>query len=410
MSLKSNIQWIGSSHVIVLALSLISFTLVIRHYGPVEYGKFIYASSIVSMLSLLALFGQPQILIRDLAHDPTQTNKALSVSVFILLFSTILLLAFSISLKPFLDYDPWIFLLVYLSAAIGNLTQIFWSILRAYEKMEFEGVSNIVKTILYVLLVVLIIYIFYSTSIADVIIAGIMVSIGLLAATIWWISKSFSLSFGSFPIDKKMLYYHLKSGLSMLMISIGVVIYQRIDSVMIGKMLGNYEVGLYGVAYQLFEIATGSIVVILAVFYPRFSKLKAEPVLFMNLFKKLTFLIIVLGIGAWLGAVLLGHIVIPLVFGQVYMGSVGAFKILAFVVGISSLGSLFGLGFRVYHLESQFAVITLCAGLLNFIMNLFAIPRYGIEGAAGTTLITILLVVFASIILSYRILRKGQRV
>ena len=185
----------------------------------------------------------------------------------------------------------------------------------------------------------------------------------------------------------------------MILISAGIVVYNKVDVIMIGNILNIRAVGIYGVSYRIFEIISGIIVTFLWVLYPRLAKLIKYPEKFSHRIK-LIFAVLV-GICVIFGGAIFwfSKWIILLLFGKDYSEAASVLQILAFVIGLGAISSFLGMLFRILKLEIYMAIITAISACINILLNLYLIPRLEIIGAAWATLFSFLFVVIACLIL-----------
>ncbi|KAF5423987.1 MAG: Membrane protein involved in the export of O-antigen and teichoic acid [Candidatus Methanocomedens sp.] len=178
-------------------------------------------------------------------------------------------------------------------------------------------------------------------------------------------------------------------------ISIGFLIATEVDTVMLGLLSTNAEVGTYAVAKQIIiklphislAMAMGTMPVFAKLNEGNKEKLKK---LFYKLLRTnaLIFAIIALGI------LFLSRFFVPLIFGVEYNSSVLPLQILTiYLVGFSF--SIFLSTFLDYQgLAKKRAVNLSVSMVLNIVLNLILIPDYGAVGAAIATSISYLPYIF----------------
>ena len=178
-------------------------------------------------------------------------------------------------------------------------------------------------------------------------------------------------------------------------ISIGFLIATEVDTLMLGLLSTDAEVGTYAVAKQIIiklphislAMAMGTMPVFAKLNEGNKEKLKK---LFYKLLRTnaLIFAIIALGI------LFLSRFFVPLIFGVEYNSSVLPLQILTiYLVGFSF--SIFLSTFLDYQgLAKKRAVNLSVSMVLNIVLNLILIPDYGAVGAAIATSISYLPYIF----------------
>jgi O-antigen/teichoic acid export membrane protein len=192
--------------------------------------------------------------------------------------------------------------------------------------------------------------------------------------------KSFDLS-----IAKKLL----KDSWPLMLTSLVIMIYMRIDQIMIKEILGVYEVGLYSAAVKLSEAFYFIPMIITASLFPAIlnAKNNSEELYRKRLQRLYTFMV-------WLAVVIaipmtfLSDWLVLILFGQVYQeaGQVLIIHIWAAVF------VFLGVSFSKYLLTENLTKIafkrTMIGAISNILLNLWMIPVYGVKGAAIATLLS----------------------
>ena len=120
-----------------------------------------------------------------------------------------------------------------------------------------------------------------------------------------------------------------------------------------------------------------------------------------NVYEKSFKFLIVIGLPITLGIFFLSDRLILLVYGQNYLNSVTAFRVLSFDVLLKFL--YLCLWFVLVSADKQ-NKLAICAGggaLLNIILNLFLIPQFSLVGAAIATIITEAFILIIFLYLAY---------
>jgi O-antigen/teichoic acid export membrane protein len=171
--------------------------------------------------------------------------------------------------------------------------------------------------------------------------------------------------------------------------AIFVIIYVRIDAVMLSMMVGDAPVGWYNAAVTLILGLSFIPGVFLGVVFPVFSKFHTSSIDSLNNAYEKTFkylFIILFPIG--IGTTLLADKFILLLYGDQYTHSIIALQILIWWNVFGALNWLFGTILLSINKEKIVAVSTGIGAILNVILNLFLIPIMSYVGASITTVIT----------------------
>jgi O-antigen/teichoic acid export membrane protein len=181
--------------------------------------------------------------------------------------------------------------------------------------------------------------------------------------------------------------YLLKVGLPLAVSGLSIVIYTRIDQIMIGNYLGEHSVGLYSAAITLSQGWIFVPIALITSMMPGVANARtlAEQ---EGRIRLLYLVVLLLSMPVIVLLSLFPGPVVALMFGNSYRETA---TILA-LCSVTSLFSVMGtVSYRAIVLFGGYRFIAIkmpLAALTNVLMNLVLIPRYGIWGAAVSTLIT----------------------
>jgi O-antigen/teichoic acid export membrane protein len=185
------------------------------------------------------------------------------------------------------------------------------------------------------------------------------------------------------------------------------IIYLRIDRIMIGEMAGNFELGVYSVAAMLAEAFYFIPVAISNSVFPSIVEARASSEeLFVTRVQQFYNLMALLGYLVALPVTILAGWLVPFLFGEVY-AEAGPM-----LVGLAWAGIFFNLAVaRSQYLTAlnwtRLNFITDLLGcLMNVVLNIILIPRYGGMGAVVASVISYWVVAHGSCVL-FRPLHKN---
>ncbi len=174
--------------------------------------------------------------------------------------------------------------------------------------------------------------------------------------------------------------------LPLFLISIGFVVLTEVDTLMLGLLAGDYEVGLFSVGKQLANKLPQFALALSMGTMPVFARLGPENVEEMRAkycrLLRLNALVFVPG-GVLL--VLLAPWLVPLIFGEAYRQSVLPLQILTVWIVLTSFNMFFNALLDYQGLALRRAINFLWTIGATVLLNLYLIPRFGAVGAAFST-------------------------
>ena len=171
---------------------------------------------------------------------------------------------------------------------------------------------------------------------------------------------------------------------------LAVNVYSSLDSVMLGFIKNDYEVGIYSAAVKIRTVLTTLITSLGTVLLPRMSYYISQEKWdeFKRVLKKSYNTIIMLAIPMMVYFVLAAKPSVLFLSGNPYLDAVKPMQILMPIMVISSLSNITGMQILIpTGGEWKFAFSVTCGAITDLILNFILIPQYGASGAAYATLI-----------------------
>ena len=362
--------------------------LIARIFGVQEFGKIALAITITSILYFVADFGLTTYSTREVARDNSIIRALAATSIRIKIVSSVLTLFIAWLVTTILHYPPDTTLLIYLfsgSAIIFSFSSFFIGILRGGNRFDYEAIIYFVQSIILLLLVLLVLKL--GQSIVNIAFAFIASRVAGLLTSLYfyyrlkgkhYLSASFisvkDVSRKSFPFAAHALFG---------------IIYMQADTVILSKMSGDIEVGLYQAAMRIIIVLLYLQEIMVTAFFPSLSKLyKYSIEELIKKGKRLNFYLFILALPLSLSIALIGSMIIDVVYTPEYSNAALFLQILSSLLLLRFLGATYGILLSAsdnQHLR-MFSVII--AFLLNIGINSVLIPKYGAMGAATTAMIT----------------------
>jgi O-antigen/teichoic acid export membrane protein len=400
--------------------------ILIHTWTPSDYGIFTLIITVIGLLGIFTLFNLNATAAIYLAKDiKNPANKRTLVELlFIFVLLTLFALAVTFGITRFsggyaaLDVLRDYFGLIWLLVIFTGLTAISWGVFRAYKKMNYEAISNIVKGVSTLGLALLAIYVLskdcISSAVTILIVAQILAFLVAVALLFWIKPVSIRSIANSVFWDtlREVRFFHIGSILyfSFLMsaLSISSSLLVSIDRIMIPQFLSVAMLGFYGGANliaQIPKLVTATIAASLVPFVSEISGDMAEAKRqYLNFLTFYTFLAIIsYGLFAYFVPYLVSFL-LP----EEYGGVVLAIRILLagmFFAGIYSLNAAFTASVgRTKVLKKMIAVLA-GAAVANIGLNWVLIPKWGIEGAAIASVVSFAIAGFISMVQVIKIRR-----
>ncbi|QEP43614.1 flippase [Ectothiorhodospiraceae bacterium BW-2] len=383
-----NLAWLFVDKVLRMGVGLLVGVWLARYLGPEQFGLLNYALALLALFSTVAAVGLNPIVVRESVHQPDAAPVILGSALLLrLIAGSIAIMAMNLTLYALRPDDP----LAQISVLILSMTLLF----RASEVVRYWFESQVqlrywvwVENSLFLLMSGVKVVLILHAAPFIAFIWVILIEAGLLAIGVGWIYWCRTQT-----IAWRVRYARLKQLLHdswlFMFSAMAMVLYTRIDQIMLGEMVGNDAVGLYSAATRISEAWYFIPVIIVTSLFPAILKAKqrSESAYYQRL-QQLMDLVIWLSVAVAIAVTLLSDRLITGLFGEAYQAAAGVLVIHIWASLLMSLG-LVGAKWFVAENHALFNFQRTAVGVaLNVLLNWLLIPKYGIDGAAIATLIT----------------------
>lgn len=385
-SVKKNYIYNLIYQIVAIILPFITTPYLSRVLGATNIGIYGYTLSISAYFILfgslgIALYGQ-----REIAYEQNNKQKYSQTFIEIIILRIITM---SISLLLFYllfcktgEYNNYFKILIL--ELIANILDISWFFQGLEEFKKTVGRNLIIKTIS-----VILIFIFVKTK-NDLNIYFIIYTVSILIGnlSLWlYLPKFITLKY----IKKLNLKKHFKATLVLFIPQIAIQIYTILDKTMLGTIIVNKaEVGYYTQAEKMIKLMLTIITSLGTVMLPRiassYAKGDSETIkIYITRAFNLVFLI---SIPMIVGIVCISNVFVPWFFGKGYDKVIPIMIILTPILLFIGMSNVIGMQYLLpTKKQKEYTYSVIIGAIVNFLINIILIPRYGAIGAAIGTII-----------------------
>ena len=391
-TIAKNSLMVTLSAVVTKILSLVLTIIIARYLGDIGFGQYSFVFALTAIFAVFIAFGMDILVIREVAKDKPKNIAFLINSAFLKsilsLVSWVVLAFLIIILKKEPEVNLGIVIIGFCLLP-DSLVTSFKAIFSAYEKMEFNTLIEIFFRTVVVILSLL--AIFLRLNLIAIFSASLFANI----LSLFLITYVYSNKIGKIKIeiDYNLCRHIFKTSYAFALISFFVVVYLRIDTVMLSIIKGNAAVGRYSAANTLCDSLLFISTAICSAVFPVLSRLyKESKESFENVYEMTFKFLLLLALPIAAGITILADKIILLVYRSGFSGSILALRILIWSTALIFLNSL--LGFVLYSTNKQkIALVTTgIVVLLNIILNYLFIPKFSYIASSYIAVITQLLV------------------
>lgn len=387
-----NITSFSGAIIVQKVISFFYFTFLARSLGPSLAGAYFLGLSLFQIFLAFSDLGMMNYLIRETSQDQRGARKLFGY--FYGLRGILAALSYAgLVVAAFLLHYPKDVIAVALIGGTAlffdTFTYLNYGVLRGHQNLRSESIGVIVFQGVLVFAGALIV--FFTKSIVLLAVSLALASLANFLFSLWSLRKHTSFA-PRFQFEKSRAWTIIKNSLPFALIVIFSRLYTQTDIVMLSK-IGcavrdcPLDLGLYTVAVKATLVIQSLPISFMASIYPALSELFVANidqcrVLFQNTLRYLLAAICAIAVVF----TVYGDSAVRFVWGADYAGSVTPIVILLlgsiFVIGTYPLGSLLNSAW----FQKQYALYTLIALLSNIVLNVITIPRWGMIGAAWSSL------------------------
>jgi O-antigen/teichoic acid export membrane protein len=377
-----NAGWMVADRLVRMALGLVVGAWVARYLGPPQFGAFNFALAFVALFSPLATLGLERIVVRDLVDHPDRTPDILGSAFLIRMAGGCVTLALSVAVVAWLrPGDPLAVALVAVMAAASVVQALdvidlwFQSGMRARHAVVATGTAFLVAAVLRMTLILMRapLIAFAWAALVEMALAGVGLVLvyrghgGRLSTWRWSGERARALVADGWPL---------------MLSSVMILIYLRIDQVMLGQMASAAELGAYSAAVKLVEVWYFVPTTLVAAVFP--SIVEARRLGEQVFYQRLQQLYNAMAIAAYAVALptcLLARGIVVTVFGDAYASAGPMLAVLVWSILFTNLGVARSSFLTTMNMTRPYFVTVALGAVVNVALNLLLIPRWGGMGA-----------------------------
>lgn len=367
---------------------LITFPYVSRILGPSGTGKVTFATSLISYFSMFAQLGIPTYGIRACARVRDNKEKLTKVAqellIINLVMSVLSYIALFIALAtiPKLQEDKVLYVIVSFTIVLTSIG-MEW-IYKALEQYTYITIRSVIFKFIALIAMFLLIH-----QKSDYIIYGAISIFAASASNIFnFINVHRYISLkptGNYDFKK-----HLKPVFIFFSMACAVTIYTNLDTVMLGFMTNDTEVGYYNAAVKIKSVLVTVVGSLGGVLLPRTSYYVEHNMIddFNRITKKAISFVILVSLPLTVYFILFAKEGILFLSGNEYLPSVIPMQIIMPTVIFIGITNVLGIQILVPLGKEKIVLYSEIAGaIVDVIINALTIPQFGSAGAAFGTLV-----------------------
>ncbi len=396
LRIVDNIAWLLVDKLLRMGTGLLVVVWIARYLGSEQFGLLSFATAFVSLFGFVSGLGLQGIVVRDIVRDPSSKEETLGTAAALKLIGG--LIAYSCVLLAIFWLRPNDQLAKTLVAILGSAMlfnsseiTVYWfesQVLSRYTVWAQNSCFLIFAAVKVGLIVNNAPLVAFAwATLAE----AVIVALVLLSIFNWYGLKIWALR-----ITMARAKTLLSDSWPLLLSGIAIIIYMKVDQIMLGQIVGDKAVGVYSVAVRISEVWYFIPTVITSSIFPSILKAKERSESDYNqLFQNLYDLMVAISFAIALPMTFLSAPLVAILFGEDFFAS-GPVLVIhiwsSIFVSLSVSSGKWLLSENRQDLAFQRNFLGL---VVNIALNFILIPSFGAVGAAIATIISYALAGFA---------------
>ncbi len=372
-TIAKNASILMGSQLITWTLTLLFTMFLPRYLGAVGVGKIHFANSVWAIVGIISAFGMDTLLTKEIARNPSKVSELFGLSILLRMFLFALAYSATIALLYLANYSLDT---IYVAGIIGiaYLVMLFIegckAVLKGVEQMDVMSLGDIIgHAILTIVGILMLLWGWRIYTIAALIIVAKIANFALLLSSL---RRTFSLRL---HFDWQSAIHMLRSGIPYLMSGAILVIYLRIDIVIISFIVDERAVGWYGVADQLFSTFMFVPTVFLMAMFPAMSRMHmTDKASLHKLMTKSFDSLLLVSVPIGLGVMIIADPIVVLLFGSEFVNSGPILAVMGIVLIFTYQNVLLGRFLTAIDRQNAWTLVMMTATLATIPLDLFFIP------------------------------------
>jgi len=388
-----------TAQIAVKILSFVFSVMVVRNLGAETYGQYIAVLAFGTVFAIFSDLGLGAYSTREVARMRKQEGGTSKIGV---LFSNILVLRLILTVftgiaiisAAFLTKRP---LEMIAAISLNTLGLFFFTIqgtseavIAGYERLGYVSITRIIYQFVFVFLGSIVLWIgigYYGLIIAN------LIGLVLFAYLNWRLVTrlGFKLKIPTFQLWPSLLRASIPFGL----IGFALGLSYKFDTVLLNITRSDIETGYYNAAYNLvFSVVMISNVLNTALYPSLVARTSEKPQNLTSIYQRVWRYLLIISLPIAIGGWILHSEIINLLYGAEYAASAEALKILIWVIPLMFSSEFLGYVVVIRNQEKRVARAVIVSTIINVVLNLLLVPRYGYIAASYMTVATEAVLVF----------------
>lgn len=382
-----NAGWLIIGKIIQMGINFFVGILTARYLGPSNYGLINYAAAYTAFFFSVCTLGINSIIVKEFIDNPSKEGEILGTSLILRCVSSVFSAITIVAISLVLDSNESITKIVVIFYTISLVFQIFDMFNYWFQSRLQAKYTAIASLIAYTITAIYKIILLATNQPVTLFALSISIDYISVALILFYFYKkegggklSFSFKYGKNLLKKS---YHF------ILPSLMVAIYGQTDKMMLKHMINETEIGYYATAVSLCSVWCFVLNAIIDSVNPSIMKsYQNDEKSFIKYNKILYFIVFYVSIFVSILFTVFGKLIIQILFGEAYLPTVSSLRIITWYTAFSYLGVARNAWIVCKNKQRYLKYLYFSSAVLNVILNILFIPKYGAVGAAFASLIS----------------------
>jgi O-antigen/teichoic acid export membrane protein len=389
LAVLENMSWMFADRVVRMCVGVVLGIWLARYLGVSDFGVLNYATAFVSLFGVFAAFGINAVLVRNIVLEPEKRLLFLGTAFALQAVTTLLASLALIVLARIMNADEpstrsavSVAGLALCFQGSGVVKSWFESQVQARYTVCVEGVAFLLGATARVVMLLS-----EAPLIAFVWIA--VIEAGVSATALFVTYQILTRGLGKWRTSLSCAGSMLRAAWPLALANMAIMVYIRIDQVMLGQVAGKEDVGIFSAAVRASEVWYAIPMVIVASVFPSIlqSKASSEKIYTMRV-QSLLDIVATLALFIAVVTTLTADWIIAVLYGDAFQGAVPVLRVHIWACIFVFIGVVGGNWYIAEDLQKYFLKCTVLGASVNVLLNWLLIPKYGVSGSAAATVLS----------------------
>ncbi len=396
--------WQSAAKIAIALMGVVSVAILTRYLGTEGYGAYALGFSFLALFGAVADLGLFSILVRDISREPDRAEELIGNGITLrgVLWLVVSLLAVGIAFL--LPYDADVRTAIALAALPFGMGLVNGALLAGLQaRLQMAGASGAEVAGRAATLAAAAGAAWLDLGFTAILLTASVGAAVTLMLTLAVARRTFAVRPRvDLAVWRTLLVASLPLGLAL-----GInELYFRADQLIISLSRPLEEVGWYGLAFRVIELAATLPGTLLISLFPVISvQVAANDVRVRDTLQRGFDILVAVAAPLALGGLVLAGPVVAVVAGDAFAGAADPLRILLFAGGLAFVNGLLGYALIARDRQRDTLWLNVTALALNLALNIALVPTYGIDAAAATAVVSELAILAGGLWLVHRHLR-----